>query len=110
MEGGQILSSGYRVKRRYCCLGVACELYAKAVGMAEGFVDEGSDHLTFLGEENFLPSEVQDWLGIRNDRGEFRRLDGDRDDLTRLNDQGVNFEQIAQTIETHADQLFYPES
>lgn len=85
----------------FCCLGVACELATR-----DGVIP------TYDGHELFLPSAVQNWLGLTENDGRLKeRLnrEGEPADelkwdgyvtLAELNDTaGMRFDQIARVIE-----------
>ncbi len=90
--------------KRYCCLGVACEIYA----------DENPDSLVrWKGKELYsreynsgsLSPEIVKWLGLDDDCG---RYTNDRNgySLSRRNDHGASFEEIADIIESEPEGLF----
>lgn len=85
-----------RQGNRFCCLGVACDLYATEH-------DKQWDRTYFDGEYAVLPQSVQKWLGLKTDIGgctsEWRCLSDE-------NDHGATFDEIADLIEQHADELF----
>ena len=98
-----------------CCLGVACDLYAKHVDQSAEWI-EGSPTGThkFMGRDTTLPLDVKRWLGLATDVGALT-YDGARETgqiackhklpnysylaLTGANDGGMGFEQIADLIE-----------
>jgi hypothetical protein len=86
---------------RHCCLGVACELFAKEHRLKR-IID--TDGVTSFGPEqeaSFCPERVTKWLGLTNPRGEF-----DEDSLVRVNDSGGSFRAIADLIESQPKGLF----
>ena len=88
---------------RYCCLGVACELAVKAGVIPEPVEDESRGCLVYGGEDyEVLPQQVQEWLGLRTSKGDF----GDGDSLTQRNDDGEDFQEIADLIEGEPPHLF----
>lgn len=72
---------------QFCCLGVLCDLHAKA-GL--GFWDGEN----YLWEGKVLPRTIQEWAGLNTSEpeAEGRTLSG-------LNDDGVDFNEIADIIE-----------
>jgi hypothetical protein len=98
---------GYR--GAYCCLGVACELAAKA-GVIPARVIENKVYAYGTDEEGretgTLPQSVQDWLGLNDASGSYQDKDGKNLDLTVLNDEGVKFKEIADVIESRPQGLF----
>ncbi len=97
LESGQftqtigLLKNDILSEDSYCCLGVACELYATEVG---GFWDNIN---WFYADENdcklqTLPSLVREWLGIDKDI---------QDTLTIMNDmEKKSFPEIATYLKT----------
>jgi hypothetical protein len=83
-----------RLRNRFCCLGVLCELHAKAVGMAwQGDV--------YCGSEMTLPSDVMTWadLPLNNPDVEVEGYEEATKELAVLNDEGMPFPEIADLIE-----------
>ena len=86
-------------RTEHCCLGVLCELAIKEGPEME--VWRGVDMRTrFDGVDNFLPFVVQRWAGTATALGEFYG-----GALVSLNDEGHPFEQIANVIEQHWEEL-----
>lgn len=84
---------------RYCCLGVLCELAAKA-GIIEGSEDDGDDVHRFQGQTSYLPSEVAQWADIHYQGKIYRDSEGRvKVDLADLNDYKMDFYDIAEVIE-----------
>jgi hypothetical protein len=81
----------------YCCLGVACKVYAKANNIKLA-IDREEDL-----SDGFI--EVQKWFGLQSGNGSFPS-NNTQDSLTKLNDQGKTFEEIADFIESNPDGLF----
>ena len=76
---------------QYCCLGVLCDLYGKAVGPEwDDGPNEWADIQAMHGEEATLPFKVQEWAGIDSPSPL---------DLAALNDNGSTFEELANIIE-----------
>ena len=112
----------------FCCLGVACDLFAKAhpdkakwvalplVERVQTFWVEGA----FAGESSELPTQVCEWLGLAELPYDLRRSDEqfhnpsvtfynghEETTLVRLNDRELlTFDEIAATIETYQKELF----
>lgn len=95
-------------ENEYCCLGVACDLYAKEFGKRWGKNKKGER--TFMGNNAWLPMPVAEWLGLdltqvepENDaapdgpKGVRPRVGGLY--LDDLNDGGKSFDTIAGVIE-----------
>ena len=92
----------------FCCLGVACDLYAQEVGGKWGAIDRpGAIYFTDPNNDivsSFLPPSVTKWLGIFWNDGQTPK-----DTLTTLNDyEKYTFAQIADYIESQPEGLFKP--
>lgn len=83
----------------FCCLGVACDLYRTA--------ENGPDWegYSYLGRDDVLPQTVQDWLGLRQDDGQYGRRKGSSSTLAVQNDDGMTFSEIAALIEAEPEGL-----
>ena len=92
---------------RYCCLGVACEVYrasGKRLGLKKYHGEEGYNWYYHLGRDasdTQLPECVRKWLGVAT-------TDGDFGDSTLIdeNDNGMPFAEIADIIESLPSGLF----
>lgn len=85
-EQGQLFLSK---NGKYCCLGVACELYQREIGglRVTSHID-GEDNLEYKKynhQDGCIPTEVYRWLG----------LNVETQHLARLNDSGRCFKEIA---------------
>lgn len=88
---------------RFCCLGVACEV----------FILEGGD-LERIGNcygnvSTILPLVVQQWLGIHEANGQWNLGTPDLREtraLSAANDNGATFDEIATLIESEPPGLF----
>jgi len=92
-----------------CCLGVACKLFIAEhpdelwtdthpdLGCVE-YIDPRSSEVSTL----FLPTIVQTWLELRDEGGSYAGTES----LTRDNDNGRTFEEIAAIIEAEPKGLF----
>src|SRR4051812_6793094 len=85
----------------FCCLGVACDLHAKATGN-EWTEDETTWGWQYFGSSHVLPYEVVDWLGLNDSTGEI----SDDQSLSSDNDRGASFADIARLIEEKEGVLF----
>src|SRR4029077_9525728 len=92
-------------KDEFCCLGVACDLAYKAGLISEPISEEtDSEQRYWYGDAwAYLPSTVQDWLGLQTDNGEWR---GGDNSLGYKNDRGLTFLEIADLIESDPEGLF----
>lgn len=95
-----------RMGNKYCCLGVATDLYSKIEGYLEiATSEEGIYHYggsSYKLGYVWLPPEVQTWLGLCHPAGTY--LGGPS--LAALNDAGVPFSEIADIIESEPFALF----
>jgi hypothetical protein len=87
----------------YCCLGVLCDLYRVEQGKGEwrkGPMRGENNIFTVDDEEGYessvLPESVKDWAGMHSSVGE---IVGTVDALAALNDEGMEFPQLADLIE-----------
>lgn len=91
------------VNDSYCCLGVACVLYAKAKRIKDA---------PFLLNKTMeiLPAPVQRWLGLDSTDGSYRTTEDLATELTTDNDRTdtahKSFKQIAKLIRTEPQGLF----
>lgn len=85
---------------RFCCLGVLCDLHAKATG-GKWVKGVFGDERYYKGSHDFLPASVMKWAGLKTDNGEFRTEDGNIDTLSNLNDEGKRFPTIAAAIKKY---------
>ena len=91
----------------YCCLGVLCDLYRVEQGKGEwAAISTGQDRMAFEvhdcdgqateSESAVLPEAVKDWAGMSSFEG---RIAFTSDALSALNDEGMQFPQLADLIE-----------
>lgn len=84
-------------QRKFCCLGVLCDLYSK-----EKKVEWGKDIVVgweFMDQSVILPNEVRIWAGLCSVSGIIRENVGTTS-LAELNDdKDKSFKQIADVIE-----------
>ena len=88
-----------RGRTAHCCLGVLCEVAIKEGLSME--VRPRSEFTCFNDEDANLPAEVLDWAGMESALGSY----SDGRPLVVLNDEGHPFEQIANVIEHHWEEL-----
>ena len=84
---------------KYCCLGVACDLYNKTHKVKVDFVNYTSDDQQ---PNTGLPPVVMKWLGLNCPEG---RLENNHY-LSTENDNGASFNKIADIIESNPKGLF----
>lgn len=92
----------------FCCLGVACDLYAKETGLVGWSEPKNSSPYMEFGESGnamILPGHVQRWIGLRTDNGTIDHYSC----LASMNDNGKNFSEIADFIESEPGGLFVEE-
>ena len=86
-----------RNRDSFCCLGVLCNLHAKA---HPEIAVRQRDKAMYLGNTRFLPVEVQKWAEFSSRSGVLPcHVDG-LTTLAEMNDSGKTFEAIAKVIET----------
>ena len=101
-------------QRGYCCLGVACAIFAETLDLnvEKVILKEGDFEVYYQHEGTVLPQKVADLLGLKTDEGSFSeiRMEGAQvgDSLSSINDAGATFKQIADILERHEDLLFKP--
>lgn len=85
-------------KNSFCCLGVLCELHRKEHKKRWG-VNKNKEY-TYYANNGTLPEEVLAWVGLEpyDDVVHIRKINKP---LTRLNDEGSTFEEIADVIEKY---------
>lgn len=94
-QGKQFLKTG----EYYCCLGVLCDISR---------LDKWRviDHSYYLCKNFVLPEKVVEWAGMKSSTGSFIDVvDLSRNELTELNDSGKTFNEIADIIEKHYEDL-----
>ena len=87
----------------FCCLGVACDIYAKEKKVKWGHKRYGATY--FMGSDDLLPSSVKEWLGLFSESGRVKQ--GPYANLTALNDyKKLTFKQIADFIDNNREKVF----
>jgi hypothetical protein len=92
---------------RFCCLGVLCNIHAQE---HPEIAAEQTSMFEYMGEENELPFEVREWVGMDSASGKFPRgLIKELPyavSLIDLNDEAEwTFKQIAKVIRKHYKEL-----
>lgn len=94
----------------YCCLGVLCDLYAKATGSKPEKFDADEEHshnnisayYSYHSESFTLPPPVMEWAGMRTNTGVVKY---DKH-LAALNDEyRLSFLELANIIEDNIERL-----
>lgn len=76
----------------FCCLGVLCNLHAQT---HPKFAAKQDDPGFYGGQSDVPPEIVMNWSGLKTELGEF----GSEMSLAEMNDEGADFNKIADTIE-----------
>jgi hypothetical protein len=92
----------------YCCLGVACDIYDKDVGF-DNVKASTKGEVSYDGESSILLRKVSDYFGLV-DRCPYLKNCQKENSLANLNDNGTDFNTIADIIEKHQDTLFITET
>lgn len=97
-----------KASNQRCCLGVACDLYAKETGEGEWVYRIGHTYFVTKRDQSYslLPNDVRNWLGLFTSKGRFID-EHEFFSLTDLNDAGASFIKIANTIESEPEGLFF---
>lgn len=92
-----------KTRNTFCCLGVLCELAVKA-GVEVDVIDihQMDTVVNYDGDCAFLPESVQKWAGMESTNGWIK---GSTRSLSSLNDSGLSFNEIADHIEAHVEDL-----
>lgn len=87
---------------RFCCLGVLCDLHAKAHDL-KWTKSRQSTYGSYFRNTGHLPKAVREWSGIPDDSGRIFNQNGTlKTSLAELNDRkNSNFEEVALAIEKH---------
>ncbi len=89
-------TSGLRFEDTFCCLGVLCDLHAKAAFVSWDYDDKASLY-TYLGESIVLPQAVCEWAGLDGSNPSVPAIS-----LTTHNDtRRRSFRRLATLIERH---------
>ena len=91
--------TGIDRKVGFCVTGVLCDLHSKATGT---LWDDEKSRGKYFGQMDVIPTEVSIWSGgVNNDTLLTVDLCGPwTADLVTLNDNGANFQEIADAIES----------
>jgi hypothetical protein len=112
-QGRGRLRHGERCQEdRYCCLGVACEVYRRETGNGEWVYPDGGEWFPCfrVGDgylaDGTLPLPVSAWLGLRTFSGFYGGELGMDSSLTSRNDGGASFKEIADIVRSEPRGLF----
>lgn len=92
---------------KFCCLGVACDLYDPTNwAQVEPFhPGENCDLYRYDSESMELPLRIVEWLELNGSQGE--PVGSSREDsLVNLNDSDVSFREIAKTLRERPERYF----
>lgn len=103
LRSGRYVQGKYALKQQrdhggpitHCCLGVACEEFIADGGELETYSNNFGETF-FVGEDQFLPESVREWLGFKTHDGQCTNDTS----LSILNDNGESFDKIAAVIES----------
>lgn len=104
----QVLPDGTELD---CCLGVMCKVAIKlGLELKVDTINNSYDgvphaHKTYNCESSTLPPKVMDFYGIVNDCGTFYYNESEYTALTKLNDKGRTFKEIAEIIKSEPKYL-----
>ena len=97
-QGKTVLAQVTKDGKKYCCLGVLCELAIKHGVHLE--VNREQDNITYDDRLGLLPSSVLEWADIVSTDGDVHLGAGEY--ASELNDNlGYSFQEIAQIIRQH---------
>lgn len=88
-----------RVNNTYCCLGVACDLAIKNGVDIIRQIYIIDNCYSYDDEASFLPLKVREWLGFNSNDTHGKLSSSRYDTLTKANDSGLSFNEIADLIE-----------
>lgn len=99
-----------RKEGRFCCLGVACDLFHKETGLGQWMEDEAFRVGALNGSHSTLPPSVAAWLGVKHnaanpDTSVLNKKLNITYSIAELNDAGWTFDQIADVIEREWETL-----
>ncbi len=82
---------------KFCCLGVLCELAARAGVIESPTIFDGS--YIYASEGAYLPIEVSTWAGLSDNYSPRNPRIANIVSLAKRNDEGLPFSEIADLIE-----------
>lgn len=91
---------------KYCCLGVATDLYQKYVGGLKEWHKYGV--IVYEGQPRLASQKVVDWLGLQSDMGCYENADGHSRSLAVDNDMDKTFKDIAHRLRSDPARYFTP--
>jgi hypothetical protein len=89
----------------FCVLGVLCDLYRiKKHLKIHWLVSKTGYSYVFLGHSKSLPPQVMKWADIKDCFAELN-YKGEKTSLSKLNDEGFTFPQLADIIEKNYEEI-----
>lgn len=97
--------AGLRYKDKFCCLGVACDLFFEGETRVSF---NNTYYMESIGHDTFLPPSVRKKLNMINQEGDFGGIGefGNYTSLWEANDEGVPFNEIAAFIRANPELIF----
>ena len=90
---------------KFCCLGVACDLFAGV----KAFPVQNNIHgkMAYIGETNYLPPIVINKLCFfSSDGAQDKSLVNKSKSIAQMNDEGMTFKEIAAVIRKNPERFF----
>lgn len=100
---GRLCTTNNSGSRKYCCLGVACDLAAKD-GVAS-VRQLSTNQINYDNEGAIMPPSVSKWLGTK---GNDNNLIFGSYCVTEMNDRGKSFAEIAAWVRNNAEHVLIP--
>lgn len=91
-----------------CCLGVGCAVFVERGGRI-AVVTDSEGLVSYGGNTSSLPSEVQRWLGLRTEFGDYT-VEGWGRSIAGDSDMHYSFRELADLIESEPKGLFVEEA
>jgi hypothetical protein len=123
LRSGNYAQGKFALKRctsppNFCCLGVLCDLYQKQnlnnpliesqSHICQPLDSNSCEHVNVVAFNEmceYLPNEVQNWAGLSSKDGALFDVNDTEVTLTKKNDQGCSFAELANLIERNQEQL-----
>lgn len=85
-----------RIKNKYCCLGVLCDIYKKENHIRWKKLRDADGYYFLFDDGAVLPPQVINWAGLKNCNPKILNKS-----LSEYNDDGKTFKEIADLIEKY---------
>ena len=102
-QGRFALKYSNKKETKYCCLGVACEIFKDELNLHEV---TASGNSSFNNRAAHLPKEVMEHLNMIGSAGEEKEYDSQESLMYKNDDGGWNFSRIAQFIRENPEKVF----